>query len=113
MAEKSERPMRITDVQVFPVKGRHWPRFPMVLVEVRTDSGLTGVGEALHYKTSGLVESLNQAGKLLIDKDPKQIELHWETLFRLGINTAAISALETALWDILGQVTGQPLYNLL
>ena len=88
--------MRITEVAVFAVKGRHWPRFPMVFVEVRTDAGITGLGEALHYKTSGLIESVKQAGELLIGKDPLQIELHWETLYRLGINTAAISALETA-----------------
>ena len=105
--------MRITEVEVLPVKGRHWPRFPMVFVEVRTDSGIVGLGEALHYKTSGLIESLNHAGQLLIGHDPSRIELHFETLLRLGVNMAAISALETALWDILGQVAGQPLYNLL
>jgi galactonate dehydratase len=105
--------MRITDVTVLPVKGRHWPRFPMVFVEVRTDAGLVGLGEALHYRTSGLIESLRAAGDALIGKDPFQIELHWETLFRAGINVAAISGLETALWDILGQACGQPLYNLL
>ena len=39
--------MKITDVEVIPVKGRHWPRFPMVFVEVHTDEGLTGIGAAL------------------------------------------------------------------
>jgi galactonate dehydratase len=105
--------VKITDVVVYPVKGRHWPRFPMVFVEVRTDAGLVGVGESLHYRTSGLVESLRAAGTLLIGGDPFQIELHWENLYRRGINTAAISGLETALWDIVGQACGQPIYNLL
>jgi L-alanine-DL-glutamate epimerase-like enolase superfamily enzyme len=49
--------MKVTEVVVLPVRGRHWPRFPMVFVEVHTDAGLVGTGEALHYQTSGLIES--------------------------------------------------------
>ena len=57
--------MKITDVDVFAVKGRHWPRFPMVFVEVHTDEGLTGLGEALPYQATGLIESLRQMGEML------------------------------------------------
>ncbi len=105
--------MKITEVRVHPVKGRHWPRFPMVFVEVVTDAGLVGLGEALHYRTSGLIESLRAAGAVLVGQDPFRIEWHWEALYRRGVNVAAISGLEMALWDIVGQACGQPLYNLL
>ena len=105
--------MKITEVAIYPVKGRHWPRFPVVFVGVRTDAGIVGLGESLHYQTSGLVESLRSAGEYLVGKDPFQVELHWEDLYRHGMNTAAISGVETALWDIIGQSCGQPIYNLL
>jgi L-alanine-DL-glutamate epimerase-like enolase superfamily enzyme len=105
--------MKITGLNVHPVKGRHWPRFPMVFVEIETDSGLVGLGEALHYKTTGVVESLEQTRDYLVGKDPLQIELHWELLYRRGTNAAALSGIETALWDILGQASNQPIYQLL
>ena len=105
--------MRIEAVDVYPVKGRHWPRFPMVFVEIRTDSGLVGVGECLSYRTSGLIESLGVATSALVGQDPFQIEWLWESMYRRGMNVAAISGLETALWDIVGQACGQPIYNLL
>jgi L-alanine-DL-glutamate epimerase-like enolase superfamily enzyme len=105
--------MKITAVNVYPVKGRHWPRFPMVFVEIETDAGIVGVGEALHYKTTGVVESLHQLSDYLVGKDPRQIELHWEHLYRRGANAAALSGIETALWDVLGQASGQPIYQLL
>jgi L-alanine-DL-glutamate epimerase-like enolase superfamily enzyme len=105
--------MKITDIQVYPVKGRHWPRFPMVFVEVRTDSGVTGVGECLLYHTTGVIESLRQLTEALLGQDPLRIEYHWERLFRRGVNPAALSGIETALWDIAGKVCGQPVYNLL
>ena len=107
--------MRITDVKIWPVKGRHWPRFPMVFVEVETDAsgGLVGLGESLLYKSSGVIESLHQVREYLIGKDPFQIELHWELLYRRGTNSAALSGVEMALWDIAGQACGQPIYNLL
>ena len=105
--------MKITDVKVYPVKGRHWPRFPMVFVEIETDAGLVGLGESLLYKTSGVIESLGQMTPGLIGKDPFQIELLWETFYRSGVNAAALSGVEMALWDIAGQASGQPIYNLL
>ena len=105
--------MKITDLRVHAVKGRHWPRFPMVFVEVETDAGIVGLGESLHYKTTGLVESLHQLRDYLIGQDPFQIELHWELLYRRGTNPAALSGVETALWDVLGQASGQPIYQLL
>src|ERR671932_1788970 len=107
--------MKITDVKVYPVKGRHWPRFPMVFVEVETDAagGLVGLGESLLYKSTGVLESLHQLRDYLVGKDPFQIELHWELLYRRGANPAALSGIETALWDIAGQICGQPIYNLL
>jgi galactonate dehydratase len=105
--------MQITDIEVIPVKGRHWPRFPMVFVEVHTDEGLTGLGEALPYQATGLVGSLRQMGESLRGADPFRIEYHWERLYRGGANVSALSGLETALWDIVGQALGAPIYSLL
>jgi L-alanine-DL-glutamate epimerase-like enolase superfamily enzyme len=64
------------DVQIHAVKGRHWPRFPMVFVEVLSDCGIIGLGESLHYQTTGLIESRRQIRDELVGKDPLQIELH-------------------------------------
>ena len=105
--------MKITDVQVIPVKGRHWPRFPMVFVEVYTDEGLTGLGEALPFQAAGVVESLRQLGETLRGANPFQVEYHWERFYRGGADLPALSALETAMWDIVGQALGTPIHNLL
>lgn len=105
--------MRISDVEVIAVKGRHWPRFPMVFVEVRTDAGLTGLGEALPYQATGVIESLRELGEALIGEDPSQIQALWEKFYRRGAHMPALSALETALWDLAGQTLGAPIYSLL
>ena len=55
--------MKITDVKVFAVKGRHWPRFPMVFVEVHTDEGLVGTGEALAFQATGVMASVLEIGE--------------------------------------------------
>lgn len=111
--EKGVRGVKITDVRSYPVRGRHWPRFPMVFVEVRTDAGITGIGECLLYHTTGVLESLKGLGEALVGEDPLRIEWHWERMVRRGANVAAISGIETALWDILGKAASQPVYNLL
>ncbi|MCE5237401.1 mandelate racemase/muconate lactonizing enzyme family protein [bacterium] len=105
--------MKITDVKALAVKGRHWPRFPMVFVEVYTDEGIVGVGEALAFQATGVMESVVQIGGWLRDENPLQIERLWERCFRRGAGMAALSGIEIALWDILGQVAGLPIYQLL
>lgn len=105
--------MKITDVQVFPVRGRHWPHFPMLLIEVRTDEGVVGVGEALPFQATGVHESIMQIGDWLHGENPLQIEWLWERCFRRGVNMAALSGIEIALWDIAGQVAGMPICQLL
>lgn len=105
--------MKITAVDVHCVKGRHWPRFPMFFVEVHTDEGITGLGEALGYRSSGVAQAIEQAGASLIGSDPRGIESLWQEMVRNGVNMAAISGIETSLWDILGQSLGTPIYQLL
>ncbi|MCB9150595.1 MAG: mandelate racemase/muconate lactonizing enzyme family protein [Caldilineaceae bacterium] len=105
--------MKITAVNVYPVKGRHWPRFPMFFVEVETDAGIIGLGESLGYKASGIAQSIAEAGATLVGQDPRRIELIWQQLVRQGVHMAAISGIETALWDILGQSLNVPIYQLL
>ncbi|MEN6403717.1 MAG: mandelate racemase/muconate lactonizing enzyme family protein [Armatimonadia bacterium] len=105
--------MKITDVKAFPVKGRHWPRFPMVFIEVYTDEGVVGVGEALAFQATGVLDSVAQIGEWLRDENPLQIERLWERCFRRGAAMAALSGIEIALWDIVGQVAGLPIYQLL
>lgn len=105
--------MRITDVRTLPVKGRHWPRFPMVFIEVHTDEGVVGVGEALAFQATGVIESVATIGAWLRGEDPLQIARLWEQCFRRGAGMAALSGIEIALWDIAGQVAGLPVYQLL
>jgi galactonate dehydratase len=105
--------MKITDVRVHAVKGRHWPRFPMFFVEVFTDAGITGVGESLGYKAAGVAAAVRELGAGLVGEDPRRIESLWEQMVRRGGTMAAVSGIETALWDILGKSLGAPLYQLL
>ena len=105
--------MKITDVRVHAVKGRHWPRFPMLFVEVYTDAGLVGLGESLAFQATGVQQSLAEVGGWVKGEDPLRIEWLWERCFRRGAELSALSGIELALWDIAGQVAGLPLYQLL
>jgi galactonate dehydratase len=85
----------------------------MFFVEAHTDQGVTGLGEALGYRSSGVAQAIEEAGASLIGSDPRKIEPLWQKMIRNGVNMAAISGIETALWDILGQSLGAPIYQLL
>jgi galactonate dehydratase len=57
---------------------------------------------------------------LLLGKDPLQIDRHWCLIYDLasrcgakGVEIRALSALDIALWDLLGQAAGMPLYQVL
>jgi len=95
--------------------------FPMIIwVQVKTDSGLVGLGETFFgpRAVAGCVHEM--FAPMLIGKDPLAIERHWRDMFDManaygyaGAESRAISAIDIALWDIAGQVTDQPIYNLL
>jgi D-galactarolactone cycloisomerase len=94
-----------------------------LLVEIETDSGLVGIGEA---GTGGGPASVTQAvieqelAPLLLGEDPLLIEGHWQKMFvrtrthgRRGIIINAISGIDIALWDLAGKVAKLPVYKLL
>ena len=89
-------------------------------VRLHTDDGLIGLGET--YYTPRAVSAIihDVFATLLLGRSPLDIENHWTNLFSTvnffgyaGAETRAISAVDVALWDIVGQYTGQPIYNLL
>jgi galactonate dehydratase len=96
-----------------------------VLVELLTDDGLVGVGEAaVAYgvggtSAAGMVKDLVEA--LILGRDPSRIEELWTEMYDHSfwakgggtIVFAGISAIEQALWDIKGKALGVPVYELL
>jgi L-rhamnonate dehydratase len=91
-----------------------------LVVEIFTDDGLVGIGDAaLAPQVTKQVIDLHLK-QLLIGKDPWDIEFLWQHMYRKtmafgrrGIGMIAISAVDIALWDILGKSAKQPVYRLL
>jgi galactonate dehydratase len=91
-----------------------------VIVTVETDQGVTGVAETVMKRRTHTVASMIQdVARPLIGEDPTEIERHWESMYRdsfwVGgpLHSTALSAIDCALWDILGKVSGLPVYKLL
>jgi L-rhamnonate dehydratase len=91
-----------------------------VIVRVRTDDGLEGLGTVGVGSPASKPVIDHHLAPLVVGASPFDVELLWERMFRATINIGrkglvleAISAIDIALWDILGKATGQPLYNLL
>jgi galactonate dehydratase len=89
-------------------------------VRIHTDSGLIGLGETYPSAASEKPIILNDLAPILLGRDATEIEALWhDMLLRVhprgwaGAEMRAISAIDMALWDLLGKVTGQPLYVLL
>ena len=92
-----------------------------VTLRITTSDGVTGLGDAtLNGRELAVVAYLREhVVPLLLGRDPHAIEDTWQYLYRGAywrrgpVTMAAISAVDVALWDILGKVTGQPLHQLL
>ena len=90
-----------------------------VLVMIDTDAGITGISETvMKRRTFTIEQSILQLRRYLIGKDPTEIENHWEKMYRdsfwVGgtMHATAISAVDCALWDILGKSLNVPVYKL-
>ena len=109
--------MKITDIRTYPVwNGSR--NFLFVVVD--TDAGIYGVGEAgITGKELAVIGAIDHFRPLLVGENPFRTEHLWQLLFRGGffpaqrILTAAISAVDIALWDIKGKALGVPVYELL
>lgn len=91
-----------------------------VLVEIFTDSGLVGLGNAAlsPLVTKSLIDTY--LAPLLIGADPWDTEYIWQQMYRRtmafgrkGVAMTAISAVDIALWDLLGKDAKQPVFRLL
>lgn len=109
--------MKVTDIKCFPVDcfRTNW-----VFVKIYTDEGINGVGEAtLEYKEKALIGAVEHIKEYLVGKNPLNIERHYHDIYRDAywrggpVLMSALSAVETALWDILGKYLNVPVYQLL
>lgn len=106
--------MKITKVNTYFVRPR-WG-----FVEIETDEGVTGWGEAvLEGHASAVLACVQEYKDYLIGKDPARIEDIWSTIYRAGfyrgggVLMSAISGIDQALWDIKGKVFGVPAWQLM
>jgi L-alanine-DL-glutamate epimerase-like enolase superfamily enzyme len=117
--------MKINRVEIFDI---HCPKRTMwnpIFVRIHTDEGVSGVGEAGlaydlgHSAAAHMIKEIAEA--MLIGFNPMNTELLWSRMLResfwgLGggpVLYAAMSAIDTALWDIKGKIFGVPVYQLL
>ena len=82
-----------------PVPRRH---FDATLVRVETDEGITG------YGSGDTMDGFEPFESLFTGRDPLSIADHVKTIESVGFHAGRYWPLEAALWDIIGQVTGQP-----
>lgn len=106
--------MKITKVNTYLVRPR-WG-----FVEIETDEGITGWGEAVLEGHAGTVlRCVEEMKDYLLQADPSRIEDIWTTLYRAGfyrgggIMMSAISGIDQALWDIKGKLFQAPVYELM
>jgi len=93
-----------------------------LFVKVETDTGLVGWGEAYTQvdRDNAMLAHLVEMGRHLVGRDPFAIK-HFTSVMYLDYAMrrpamdfwSALSALEQALWDVVGKACGQPVYNLL
>ena len=106
--------MKITEVNTYFVRPR-WG-----FVEIITDEGLTGWGEAvLEGHAKAVLACVQEYKDYLIGSDPADIEGIWSTIYRAGfyrgggVLMSALSGIDQALWDIKGKVFNVPVYQLM
>jgi galactonate dehydratase len=108
--------MKITAVETLRLK-RH-TRF--LWVRIHTDSGLIGWGETYDKVGPAKTAVHEICARFLLGRDPRDIEKIWQDLFAwvhyhgyAAAEMRAISAIDTALWDLFGKSVGEPIWRLL
>lgn len=109
--------MRITDIKPYPV----WVGSRnQLVIKIETDEGIYGLGESgLSGRELAVMGALKHFREFLIGKDPLQRGRIWQELYRSQyfeggrVLLAAQSAIDIALYDIVGKALRVPVYELL
>jgi gluconate/galactonate dehydratase len=107
--------MKITRLKTAVVEGN----FDWTFVRLETDTGLQGLGEC--FFAPGLTAMLRDLEPVILGEDPRDVrrlfrKLQWAASGAgsvAGCVYNAITGIEAALWDIVGQALGAPIYQLL
>jgi D-galactarolactone cycloisomerase len=123
--------MRITAVRSYPLtvpigdlqrtSQGSFGTVSILVVVVETDAGISGTGEALaRYGAKAYAELVDSLlAPKVVGMDPFAVEAVWQRLHRTfsgrsgGMLIEALSAIDIALWDIMGKAVGRPVYELL
>ena len=125
--------MKITEVvcqilRIEEIEGKTASSQDSVLVRVRTDTGLEGIGEA--DSSPEIVKAVVDAPfshnimcglrGILVGENPLETERLWQKMYRqtlysgrMGVTITAMAAIDMALWDLKGKHFGEPIHRLL
>jgi L-alanine-DL-glutamate epimerase-like enolase superfamily enzyme len=115
-------PMRITRIDTVYWKSRDdapfWPHWTWI--RLHTDTGLIGLGETYPRNATEAALVHTDVSRRLLGRDPRDVERIWSELFRAfdyqisgGTEMRVLSAVDLALWDLLGQALDAPVYRLI
>lgn len=119
--------MKVTGIETILVENTPPYRGGRTFLFIRllTDEGIVGLGERPTGHTPDLKSQIallhDIAERFVIGASPFDIEAIWQRVYASNhdyrhpslYGTPALSAIEMALWDIVGKAAGQPIYNLL
>lgn len=121
-AWQSAPPLKIASIETIYWPDRDlapwWPHWTWV--RITTTDGISGVGETYPRNSAEAALIHSTVSKTLLGKDPRDIERIWADLFRMfdyevsgGVEMHVLSAIDLALWDLLGHALNAPVYRLL
>jgi galactonate dehydratase len=116
-------PMKVTRIETvcWPPPGANgWRPHDGIWVRIQTDNGLSGIGETYPRGEAEAAMLHSAFARMLLGKDPRDIDriwadLYWDSDVRVagGAEMRVISALDLALWDLLGKALNTPVYRLI
>ena len=118
--ERSATSSRPSDLKITKIRCGYVRGGSRLFVKIHTNQDIWGCGEGVDA-TTGTYELVKRFSRMLEGKSPLDVHRLYEEMRRAGVfgggqsgmYVAALSAVETALWDLTGKALGLPVYQLL
>jgi len=111
--------MKITAIETI-YQGPESAMPALIFVRVHTDEGIHGTGDTFYLPQTCIAAIHEHIAPVLLGQDPRHIERHWRLLYQAyarfggrGAEIRALSAVDVALWDLLGKSLDAPVHRLL